>query len=561
MDVSLAPQTHESICENCGYSRRGFPAQSRCPECGEPPPTAAHTAKSASRTVEELRWLRTLAIALWLLILSSAGALQVALIMPIGESSVGAINFPGPKLFASALVQRTIGGEPGFWGVYGTLCVMLSALAVYLLTEPRVLEHRDESTFSLRKLTRWVSLLSLGGFAGLLFSGFESPVYYRSSVSISLFTIGVAFCELPSNTLLYFYLLNLSRRLGDVRATRALSACAIGIPILCCIAVAFLVINSDQISALHTPWRVSIMIYAGAALALGITGTAATLRLAWGITVIAFAGWARSAPFTLSKLQRLLPRAMIKADLQWPKWCAIIGVLLWLYSVPLCVKNVIFMPTRVGLGGGIPLLNFAGPKVSVVSLVRAAAVRDETDDDGEGMPTQDTYADALTLLAVWLLTYSIPGLDPAPRWRWAARYGALAMTGASLGAVLAVSDLNTMGPSHFTAWAVLTVQAPATFILYTYLSRLAAHLSDAALARRLGRVAWATACLAVSPLPLLLLSRSMHAWRLSWTAAFAGGAFLTVSMGVSLIACCAVAKLGWRLLQHAVGDARPKIGA
>jgi hypothetical protein len=561
MEVSLAPETHESICESCGYSRRGLPPQSRCPECGQPPPTTVHTAPSTPRTVEELRWLRTLAIALWLLILSSVGALQVALIMPIGELAVGAINFPGPKLFSSALVQRTIGGQPGPWGVWGTLCVLLSALAVYLLTEPRVLEHRDESIFSLRKLTRWISLLSLGGFAGILLSGFDSPVYYHSGVSISLFAIGVAFCELPSNTLLYLYLRNLSRRLGDVRATREFAACAIGVPILNLLAVGLLLINSDQIDSLHTAWRLAILAYGAAALALGITGTAAVLRLAWGTTLIAFAGWPGKVSLAPSQIPALFRHAMGLIEQQWPRWCAIIGLLVWLYSVPLCIENVISMPSRVGLGGGIPLLNFAGPKLSAVSLVRAAAIREDNDDSGQAMPAQTAFADAMTLLAAWLLTYPIPGLDTARRWRWSARWGVLAMAGASLGAVLAVSDLDTMGPSHFTAWSVLTIEAPGTFVLYTYLSYLASRLGDAALGRWLGQLAWAAAIVGIVPLSALVLSWPLHEWRVSWTAGLLGGAFLTVSMCVSLWACCALVKLAWLLLQNTVGGTRSKISA
>jgi hypothetical protein len=137
----------------------------------------------------------------------------------------------------------------------------------------------------------------------------------------------------------------------------------------------------------------------------------------------------------------------------------------------------------------------------------------------------------------------------------------MALIGASLGAILAVNDLGSLGPSHFAAWAVLTVEAPATFIVYIYLSFLAAGLADAPLARRLRWLGFAAAFLAISPLAALELSWSLHTWRVSWTAALLGGAFVTVSMCISLMTCCALLKLAWLLLQNITAETGSKPSA
>jgi hypothetical protein len=435
---------------------------------------------------------------------------------------------------------------------------MLSALALYLLTEPRVLRDQNESAWSLRRRARWVGLLGLGGFGGLLLSGFDPTISYRGAVSINLFAIGVCCCELPANALLYLYLRDLSRRLTDRRATMGLGVCVLAVPALSFIAVLLLALGSLERSALSTAWRLSIMVYGAAALAAGVIGTTAVVRLAWVVTVAAFGGWIAATHGASARLPHLLRQSVAAVDHHWPRWCAIIGLILWLCSVPLCIQNVLFTPTRFGLGGGVPLLNFAGPKVSSYSLVTAAAIRGDSDDQSQGpLPIQTQLsADALTLVAVWLVTCLMPGLDPSPKWRWAARWGILAMVSASLGVVLARNDLESLSPSHFTAWAVLTTEAPATFIVYTYLAHLATGLGDAALARKLRRIAWAAAFLAITPLPAFALSRPLHDWRASWIAAGLAAAYVTVSLAVSLMAGCALTRLVWRLAANTIAPQR-----
>src|SRR5947209_7673077 len=115
MDVSSEVEAG-ICCDVCGYSRRGLDAEALCPECGERPPLLVGASDFVARTREELAWLRTVALGLWILLGASFGALQVALVIPAGELSQGAVNFPGPKIHAAAMVQRSIGGQPGPWG-------------------------------------------------------------------------------------------------------------------------------------------------------------------------------------------------------------------------------------------------------------------------------------------------------------------------------------------------------------------------------------------------------------------------------------------------------------
>jgi hypothetical protein len=556
MDVSLPSGNHDVVCDVCGYSRRGLSDGAHCPECGDPPPKLAASPESIPRTLEELRWLRTLAIGLWLLIFASIGALQVALIMPLHELSVGAINYPGPKIFASALVQRTIGGEPGPQGVFGTLCVMLSALAVFLLTEPRILRDQHESFWSLRRRTRWISLLSIGAFSGLLLSGFDPNIAFRGRLSVNLFVLGLICCELPANTLLYLFLRDFSRQMGDRRATLGLGACVIAVPILIVFAVLLVGFGPLVRDDFTTPLRLSMMAFGAAALVVGVVGTTAVLRLACALSIAAFGGSWANIRLSSADFPRLLRRVMVKLEDQWSRWCVVAGLLLWLCSVPLCIQNVLYTPIRFAFGGDVPLLNFAGPKVSSFSLVRCAAARvDQDDQNTEPLPTSTQLtADALTLLAVWLVTATIPGVDPSPRRRWLTRYGVLAMLGASLGVVLAVNDVNSFGPSHFTLWSVVTTEAPATFLVYTYLAGLAAQLGDPILARRLGRIAWAAPVLSLAPLSCFVLSTWLHPWRISWLAAGVGAGYVTLSFAVTFIACRAVARLAWAIARQAIGE-------
>src|SRR5579862_7956608 len=106
MDVSTSTKTklpiHREIhCNVCGYPRIGLPDDSRCPECGTPPPkpiVGLSTAAGVAQDRSEQAWLVSVAMGIVLLVVSSYFAIQVDLMTPLGGLTLMAINAPGPKL-------------------------------------------------------------------------------------------------------------------------------------------------------------------------------------------------------------------------------------------------------------------------------------------------------------------------------------------------------------------------------------------------------------------------------------------------------------------------------
>jgi hypothetical protein len=504
--------------------------------------------ESIARTVEEFRWLRTLTVGLWLLILSSAGALQIALIMPMGRISAAGINYFGPKVFASAAIQFAIGGQPGPDGVFGTMCLMASAVAIYLLTEPRIAEDRHEHTFSLRRLTRWVGLLSIGGFCGLLLAGFDGEIPYTSWLSLNLYFFGILCCELPTNTLLYLHLRRLGRYLGNRRAVLGLNIAAMGVPLLMLASLPAIVIGGQEIKNLSLVWRMSMFVLVSASFAISAIGLTSVCRLALATTLAAFAEWLLWSSARIHQIPVLLRAAVRHIDRQWPRWCAVIGLLLWLSTLPLCMENAIGFRTRTSFGGSVPFLNYAGPKVSTTDLTGIAAMRLRSDDPYEFSHLQETSsADLISLLAIWLLTFPMPGRDTAPVIRKLARYLTLLIVAVSLGLMLAAARVNSMGYSYIAAWAVFTAEVPATFLVYLHLAHLARDTGLPDVAARLIRLAFANVVIAIAPFACLAFSTPLRHWRHSWVAGLFGAAYVTVSLACSLLACCAFARLTWQI--------------
>ena len=116
LHVPLRPRVRATIhrtldtgsCPECGYSLRGLLASTPCPECGhfvrdgEHHPSA-HTA-----------WSRAVFIELSLLLILTVHAVCSVLIQPFQELGGAApgLNVPGPKLWATPLLQRPIGRWP-----------------------------------------------------------------------------------------------------------------------------------------------------------------------------------------------------------------------------------------------------------------------------------------------------------------------------------------------------------------------------------------------------------------------------------------------------------------
>ncbi|HSI34890.1 MAG TPA: hypothetical protein VK986_14980, partial [Tepidisphaeraceae bacterium] len=226
LSPAAAPRLAPSpACPECGYDRTGLPAAARCPECGE-----SASSPNPNVTADAAHW-RVTAVGLLLLIVASVGALRVALIMPVGPLSLAAVNVPCPKVGAAALVQRSIGGPPGPWGVAGTVWVILAIAGTWLVTEPRSARGAEERFVSLRKLARWWPIVTGGAAMGILMSGatdYTDPMGVRAAWTVAAI---VALCEFPSALLLYAHLRDVARRTGDRRAPGQLAACAWAVPI------------------------------------------------------------------------------------------------------------------------------------------------------------------------------------------------------------------------------------------------------------------------------------------------------------------------------------------
>jgi hypothetical protein len=536
-------------CDVCDYPRRGIGADARCPECGAQPPELSGAGGEGVRTKEELIWLRTTALGLWLLIGASLAALQVALIIPAGELSIGTVNFPGPKIHAAAMVQRSIGGQPGPWGVSGIFWSMGTVLGVWFITERRAVSGDFENALNLRSCTRWIAVSTAGGVLGLLLSWTDAYVPPRGAVSINLFAEVIAGCELPSNLLLYLYLRRLSQRIGDRRSLAVLNACVWGVPAVSAAAVLLLAMGEATHRASIGSWRLISIAYGCAALTVGIAATAAVARLAVITTVACVNFKVRNA---LVSLPQMLGRACTLLDLHRWRYCFVAGLLLLLLGAASNLQIALSAPARKGLAGEVPMLNFPGPKVlSAGNMMAVMSAR----------ASQLSFAGLLTpaifnLLGIWLVTgarESAGEKEPlrSAVWRRTVRWAATVAVAGPMGFAMSRTWPYGVSLSRPTAWVSLLCEAPATCLLYLYL----AGMASGPVRQRLRLFSIVAPVLIVAPMSAFALSRSMRPWHSSVTVGVVCGVFMAVTIAASLTASFAIGQLGWE-----VGQGRESAG-
>jgi hypothetical protein len=533
----------EICCDVCGYPRTGLPRGVACPECGSDEPAIA-TARYVAQpmTMARRRWLRTVLAGLLLLVISSVATLQTALIMPIASVTISAVNVPAPKVGIAALVQRSIGDKPGEWGVYGTLGVLATLVAVWLLTEPE--NPQTGGLLTLAGVTRWGCILCAGAIFGLLLSFNEIFLSRNGSVGRWVLCTAVAIGELPANLLLYLYLNQLAAKLENLPARRLLMPCAFAIPLMTVGSLGAFA-WAQLPDPVRPVMRIPVAVFVAGAVGVGVAATVGLLYLIQPLVTLALGDFIATTRHGLLRLPRLRVAIVKALNDNTPRWCALAGVALWLGLTAQANSISLRWPFRQALGGDIPAINFPGPKVVVGVISR----------NSSEWYAQVTISDVLTftslqLLALWLMTVPMPGTSSP--FRALARWSAVLIGGAALGWGLSADLLprqdNALATDMQFSVVMTILQAPATMLLYWHLSRIAQRVGSRRHATKLWWVGIAAAILTVVPAMLVLKPVYWLEWRYAVRQNLLMAPLMAVEVAAGLVAFFAVGRLGWLLV-------------
>lgn len=494
-----ASPTAPRRCVACGYPRIGLSDIAVCPECGHDP---IDVPLPSAQMATDAWWARSVLAGLVLLGVSTFVMLGVTLYMRYrGDwgGSLPILNYPGPKVWGSALLQRSIGSAPGEWGVAGTRFGLLALLGIWFITAPRPAERLEEATFSLRRLCRWGTLLLSGGVLGVLL-GEDGVAAWNEAERDGFHLLLLSMVELPAAMLLYLYLLRLSRPLGDRQLVKSLQVLAIAVPVCVAVAVVFLLTGEFWRDHKHgLPQLILLGAYGAACVGLGALGTATIGRLAIGLlpaaagntfktpSIPSFArltGWWHSLAGSPNRLTRL---------------CIAGGLVGWLLASIAALGDVLMLDLREGYGGNWPMLNVPGPKVWAVPLAGRF-------EDGGWAYWSEGDGNALihvlfVALCLWPIT--LHGLrerehEARVSLRRATRWVPALLLGLAIGVIVGFDGhgrfplLNAMS-AHTMASAItlpltMFVEAPATLLLYLYLARIAQTIGRPGLERQLSWV-------------------------------------------------------------------------
>jgi hypothetical protein len=554
MDVSRATATQESLqqtelhlsayCHTCGYPRIGLSDGARCPECGDPPMPAIDplvASRGAAHNRVDQAWLACVAGGLVLLVISSLAALKVALIMNLGGLVLAAVNAPAPKLWAAAMLWRSV-GSPGEWGVLGTIAVLTNVLAIWLITEPRFVRGAGIGTDELvRRLARWSSVLGCGGLAGLLWGGYEISIYWGWD-ALNALVIAVGAVELPANALLYWHLSKIAQRFDAHRRAELIRMLATSAVLICIVCGGGVVISMLRGAMKDQPlvaWRLVQSAYGALSLCCGMLMTIGVLRLLANVLAAASDRSVASMAGKLARLRGTLGQLVSNIRADPARWAAVFGLVWWLWNTSPVLSLTALIDHRRGIGGNLPAFNFIGPKVGAVAVFGS--------DSYYGV--DDRAAIVTTVLAIWLIT----ALRPADlrAWSWAmARWTPTLLVGFALGLAITVQRADyEVRQSYWAAGVMLLVEAPATFIVYRYLAHLA-HAMDPGtpLARQLRCVSLAAIAIILCPLAFFLISSPLRHYRDHPLMVIAGAGYAMVAVAAGIAAWALVARLTWALV-------------
>jgi hypothetical protein len=168
------------------------------------------------------------------LLILSPSQIWVALEMRFGDAAFGSatrINVPGPKVWATTLLQRPLGYRPEWLGVQGTWLTLLGLAAIFCVTWPKI--DFDRRVERVRVIARWLPALLTGGFFGFLMN---AEYLDAGDIAVGKYALlGIAGVELPCTLALMLFLAQVGLQVGRPtlarafqRVAMAMATCMIG---------------------------------------------------------------------------------------------------------------------------------------------------------------------------------------------------------------------------------------------------------------------------------------------------------------------------------------------
>lgn len=494
-------------------------------------PVTASIEPDAQSSAVAYRW-RLAGLMLWLVVLLPL--FSRAITASTGDiytqhlgGFITAVNYPGPKVWATSFLQRSIGFEPGPLGVSTTLWAFLSVLAIWLMT----VSARGESS-AIRLTTRWSAVIGVGLVASVLF--------YQTSIGIIwnppklIYPVLSLTVEVIATLFVYVYLARLALRLGRRNTAKVLFFGGLAAAVLIVLGI-FTVIEGETIKANSRALGVQAMAacYGTASVALALVLVGSLLQLIPAFYRSAFPdgiGMALRTDHTAearpvcgscgydlrgspdnSACPECGDTTVINQDAEeanrlestWARFVATGCIVFALVPFPL-LYVIFHMDFRDAFGGTLPMLNFVGPKAwGVPALQRSIGYQPEA------LGSDGALYCLACMLAVWLMTWPHPVRVLDEKWhdlRRLTRWSAALAGGAFMGFALISQDLyvNSEGFWKWLFAAVLVAEAPATVLCYLYLARLAGQYlneREASMARWTARLAFGVMAVSLVVLP------------------------------------------------------------
>lgn len=482
MEFTAISRDKQTYCPDCGYELTGLPARSRCPECGYVAKQRLH-----GHLIDRV-YARTVAIGLAILLYVVFDGIVTCLISPIGSGQLGGtlatMNFPGPKLWATTLMQRPIGHYPELPGVIGARTSILCLLAIWMITIKH--PHRFLSD-RLRLATRWYSVIATGGMIGftLGLSGYWPDEATGERAACILLV------ELPATAMLYLYLRALANLVPGEQRRSTLSTLSWLVPSVIAGGAIMMIITfvhnyGRARNYFYTDRSAHIIGFLYGSIAI-TAGMAAFLAVGSLTLALMSVGFHRSAR-VLSGGRRVLAwawRQMFGASADRVRQIGVAaGLVLLVINALLGAERIGWFASRIGVGGNLPLANFVGPKLW---LGASALVIDSRYNHGALMSS--TMLLVMNLLCVWLLTLRLPEMNR--RIAWLTRWFCIAAAGGAM-SIAAIKDGSSRWDYESYHWSstmlatiMLLGEWPTMVLIYALLAKLSRTFHRPEISRQL----------------------------------------------------------------------------